>query len=90
MAKRLFVGGLSQDVTNTQLEELFSQAGKIESANVITDRYSGQGKGFGFVEMSTEEEAQKAIKTLNGYNLNGRSIVVNEARPREERGPKRW
>lgn len=90
MAKRLFVGGLPYDATNTQLEELFSQAGKVDSVSVITDRYSGQGKGFGFVEMSTEEEAQKAIKTLNGYNLNGRSIVVNEARPQEERGPKRW
>lgn len=86
MAKRLFVGGLPYDTTNQQLEELFAQAGKVESVNVITDRYSGQGKGFGFVEMSTEEEAKKAIETLNGYNLNGRSIVVNEARPQEDRG----
>lgn len=99
MAKRLFVGGLPYDATNSQLEELFSQAGKVESVNVITDRYSGQGKGFGFVEMTTEEDAQKAIKTLNGHNLNGRSIVVNEARPQENRGngnrgnysrPKAW
>lgn len=85
MAKRLFVGNLSYEVTNSQLEELFSQVGKVESANVITDRYSGQGKGFAFVEMTTDEEALKAIKTLNGHSLNGRSIVVNEARPREER-----
>jgi len=97
MAKRLFVGSLSFDATNSQLEELFSQAGKVESVNVITDRYTGQGKGFGFVEMATEEEAQKAIKTLNGTNFNGRTIVVNEARPQENRDrqpshsrPKRW
>lgn len=89
MAKRLFIGGLPYEATNAQLEELFSQVGKVESANVITDRYSGQGKGFGFVEMSTDQEAQEAIKKFNGYNLNGRSIVVNEARPREERNPQR-
>jgi RNA recognition motif-containing protein len=85
MAKRLFVGSLPYDVTNNQLEELFAQAGKVDSAQVITDRYTGQGKGFGFVEMSTEEEAQRAIQTLNGYSLNGRAIVVNEARPKEDR-----
>ena len=89
MAKRLFVGGIPSDTTNAQLEELFAQSGKVESVNVITDRYSGQGKGFAFVEMASDEEAQKAIQTLNGYNLNGRSIAVNEARPREERGPRR-
>jgi len=86
MAKRLFVGNLSYETTNSQLEEFFSQAGKVESANVITDHYTGQGKGFGFVEMSTEEEAQKAIKTLSGQTFNGRSIIVNEARPQEDRG----
>lgn len=85
MAKRLFVGSLPYDTTNAQLEELFSQAGKVESVNVITDRYSGQGKGFGFVEMTTEEDAQKAIKTLNGHDMNGRPIIVNEARPQENR-----
>lgn len=96
MAKRLFVGGLPYDATNSQLEELFAQAGKVESVNVIVDRYSGQGKGFGFVEMATDAEAQKAIKTLNGANLGGRTIVVNEARPQENRndrgysGSKRW
>ena len=89
MAKRLFVGGLPYDATNSQLEELFAQAGKVESVNVIVDRYSGQGKGFGFVEMSTDEEAQKAIKTLNGANLGGRTIVVNEARPQENRNDNR-
>lgn len=85
MAKRLFIGSLPYDTTNQQLEELFAQAGTVESVNVITDRYSGRGKGFAFVEMATEEEAQKAIQTLNGHNLNGRSIVVNEARPQEDR-----
>lgn len=96
MAKRLFVGSLPYDATNSQLEELFGQAGKVESVNVITDRYSGQGKGFGFVEMATEDEAKKAIKTLNGTNFGGRTIVVNEAKPQEDRnrqrysGAKRW
>jgi RNA recognition motif-containing protein len=85
MAKRLFVGGLSYDVTNNELEELFSQVGKIESISLVTDRYTGQSKGFAFVEMMTEEEAQAAIQKLNGYNLKGRNIVVNEARPREDR-----
>lgn len=97
MAKRLFVGSLPYDATNSQLEELFAQAGKVESVNVITDRYTGAGKGFGFVEMATEAEAQKAIKTLNGASLGGRTIVVNEARPQEDRSnrgsyqrTKRW
>ena len=85
MAKRLFVGGLPYETTNQQLEELFAQAGTVESATVITDRYSGRGKGFGFVEMSSEEEAKKAMEMFNGYNLNGRSIIVNEARPQENR-----
>lgn len=88
MAKRLFVGSLPYDATNAQLEELFSQAGKVVSVNVITDRYTGAGKGFAFVEMATEEEAEKAIKTLNGANLGGRTIVVNEARPQEDRSQK--
>lgn len=89
MTKKLFVGRLPYEATNSQLEELFSQVGKVQSVNVITDRYSGQGKGFAFVEMETAEEAQKAIEKLNGYNLNGRSIVVNEARPQEDRGSKK-
>lgn len=85
MAKRLFVGNLPFNTTAAQLEEVFSQAGAIEKVDIVTDRYTGQGKGFAFVEMVTEEDAQKAIKTLAGYNLGGRTIVVNEARPREER-----
>lgn len=85
MSKKLFVGGLSYSVTNSQLEELFSQVGKVESVNVIIDRYSGQGKGFGFVEMASEEDTQNAIKTLNGTDFNGRKINVSEARPQEDR-----
>lgn len=85
MSTRLFVGKLSYSTTDEQLEQHFSQAGKVLSAKVITDRYTGQGKGFGFVEMATEEEAKKAIKELNNSTLGERTIVVNEARPQEER-----
>lgn len=85
MSTRLFVGRLSYNTTDEQLEQHFSQAGKVASAKVIIDRYSGQGKGFGFVEMATVEEAQKAIQQLNNSTLNDRNIVVNEARPQEER-----
>ncbi|RJR14863.1 RNA-binding protein [Candidatus Microgenomates bacterium] len=86
MAKRLFVGGLPYSTTNEQLQELFGQVGAIESVNVITDRYTGQGKGFAFVEMANEADAKAAIEKLNGHNLEGRTIVVNEARPQEDRG----
>ena len=85
MAKRLYVGNLPYEATDDKLKELFGQAGTVESANVIIDKFSGRSKGFGFVEMSTDEEAQKAIETLNGQDLGGRSIVVNEARPMTER-----
>jgi RNA recognition motif-containing protein len=85
MAKRLFVGSLSYDVTQDQLEELFAGVGKVESATLITDKFSGNSKGFGFVEMSSDEESKKAIDELNGKEVAGRNIVVNEARPREER-----
>jgi RNA recognition motif-containing protein len=85
MAKKLFVGGLSFDTTEDGLREYFSQAGTVESAAVITDRMSGRSKGFGFVEMSTDEEAQKAIDMFNGKDLDGRNITVNEARPQEPR-----
>ena len=85
MAKRLFVGSLSYDVTQPQVEELFATVGKVSSADLITDKFSGNSKGFAFVEMSSDEEAEKAIKELNGKELGGRAIVVNEARPREER-----
>ena len=85
MEKRLFVGSLPYSATSGQLEELFSQVGKIESLNLITDRYSGQSKGFAFVEMQTDEESDKAIAKFNNYELDGRRIVVNEARPKEDR-----
>lgn len=85
MAMRLFVGSLSYDVTQDQLEELFAGVGKVESATLITDKFSGNSKGFGFVEMSSDEESKKAIDELNGKEVAGRNIVVNEARPREER-----
>jgi len=85
MAKKLFVGGLSFETTDGSLKEIFSAAGTVESATVIIDRMSGRSKGFGFVEMSTEEEAKKAIEMLNGKNIDGRNITVNEARPMEAR-----
>jgi len=85
MAKKLFVGSLPYSATQAQIEELFKKAGTVASAQLITDRYSGQSKGFAFVEMSTDEETEKAIKELNGYNMDGRTIVVNVAKPKEER-----
>jgi len=85
MAKKLFVGGLSYDTTENTLKETFSKAGTVESATIIIDKISGRSKGFGFVEMSSEEEAQKAIEMFNGKELDGKNITVNEARPRESR-----
>src|SRR4030042_3057219 len=82
MAKNLFVGSLPFSVTDDTLGRLFAQHGTVVSVNVIKDKYSGQSRGFGFVEMTTEEEAQKAITALNGYNLEGRTIVVKEALPK--------
>lgn len=88
MAKKLYVGGLSYDTTEDGLRETFSQAGTIESAVIIIDKMSGRSKGFGFVEMSSDEEAQKAIEMFNGKELDGRTITVNEARPMEARPPR--
>ena len=85
MAKNLFVGSLPWSVNDEQLSEMFSEAGNVESAKVITERDSGRSKGFGFVEMSTDEEAKKAIEMFNGKEIEGRAINVNEARPREDR-----
>lgn len=85
MAKKLYVGGLSYDTTQEGLKDAFSQAGTVESATIITDKFSGRSKGFGFVEMATEEEAQAAISMWDGKELDGRQIKVNEARPMEER-----
>ncbi len=88
MSKKLFVGRLAYETTNEQLQELFAQVGTVVSAQVIIDKFTGQGKGFGFVEMATEEEAKAAMDKLNNYSLNGRTIVVSEARPMEDRGPR--
>ena len=85
MSIKLYVGGLPYSVTEQQLQELFSQQGAVTSAKVITDRVTGQARGFGFVEMATSEEAQKAIASLNGTQMGGRTITVNEARPQEKR-----
>lgn len=85
MATKLYVGGLAYAVTDDQLREMFAAVGTVESAQVIVDRDSNRSKGFGFVEMGTEEDAQKAISELNGKELAGRSLMVNAARPREER-----
>ena len=85
MAKKLYVGNLSYDVTQEQLQALFAQAGEVGEIALITDRDTGRPKGFGFVEMATEEGAQEAIKRFNGYNFESRTLTVNEARPREER-----
>jgi len=82
---KLYVGSLPYSTTEQQLSELFAPHGTVQSAKVITDRYTGQSRGFGFVEMATSEEAQKAITALNGSNLGGRTLVVNEARPQEKR-----
>ena len=86
MAKKLYVGNLSYDTSDSDLETLFAQHGKVESAQVITDRDSGRSKGFGFVEMSSDQEAQAAINALNGKEVGGRALTVNEAKPREDRG----
>jgi RNA recognition motif-containing protein len=84
VAKKLHVGGLSFDTTDDGLRTFFEEAGTVESASVITERDSGRSRGFGFVEMTTEAEASKAIEELNGKMLDGRTLAVNEARPRKE------
>lgn len=81
MANKLFVGGLSWNTTDDALRQFFATAGQVLTATVIMDKFTGKSKGFGFVEMSTDAEAQEAISKLNGQNFDGRSIVVNEARP---------
>jgi len=85
MATKLFVGNLSYNTTGDTLNAAFAAAGQVVSASVVSDRMTGRSKGFGFVEMSTEEEAQKAVATLNGTELDGRNITVAEARPMTER-----
>ena len=85
MAKKLYVGGLPYSTTDDQLKDAFAQAGAVASAVIIMDKMSGRSKGFGFVEMSSDEEAQKAIEMWNGKDFGGRTLTVNEARPMEER-----
>lgn len=85
MAAKLFVGGLSWDTTDDKLREFFSQVGTVVSATVITDKFTGKSKGFGFVEMSTTEEAEQAKQKLNGQPLDGRNIAVNDALPQAPR-----
>ncbi len=85
MAMKLYVGGLAYSVTEQELEALFAEQGAVTSVAIIKDRDSGQSKGFGFVEMADVKEGQNAIKELNGKELSGRAIMVNEARPKEDR-----
>ena len=86
MGSKLYVGNLSYNTTSSDLEQLFSQHGSVQSAEVIADRDSGRSKGFGFVQMGSDEEAQAAIAALNGQQHDGRTLTVNEAKPREDRG----
>src|SRR5215216_3201788 len=87
MSMKLYVGNLSFQTSSTDLQELFAQTGTVESAAVVEDRDTGRSRGFGFVEMSTKEEGQAAITQFNGKEINGRSLTVNEAKPREDRRP---
>ena len=87
MGRKLYVGNLGYDVDSSALQQLFSAHGTVDSAQVIADRDTGRSKGFGFVEMSTDAEAQSAIAAMNGQQQGGRALTVNEARPREERAP---
>ena len=86
MEKKLYVGNLPYSATEAQIRELFSQVGEVDTVSLITDRETGRAKGFGFVEMKTEEGAKEAIEKYNGYEMDTRPLTVNEARPREERG----
>ena len=92
MSTKLYVGSLPYSTTDAQLNDLFSQYGAVTSAKVITDKFTGQSRGFGFVEMATSEEAKRAIESLNGTKLEQRTLVVNEAKPQEkrERSGARW
>jgi len=85
MGRKLYVGGLPYSVTEGQLQEMFAAHGAVESVKVITDKFTGRPRGFGFVEMSSGDEAQRAIQALNGTELGGRTLTVNEARPTESR-----
>jgi RNA recognition motif-containing protein len=86
MSTKLYVGNLSNETTETQLQTLFAEAGEVTSAKIITDRQTGQPRGFGFVEMETKMEGEKAISMLNGRDLDGRPLTVNEAKPQQKSG----
>jgi RNA recognition motif-containing protein len=85
VSKKLYVGNMSFETSSTQLQEMFSQYGEVRSAEVIADRDTGRSKGFGFVEMGADDDAEKAITGLNGQMMNGRALTVNEAKPKESR-----
>ncbi len=89
MAKKLYIGGLPYSTTDEELRSTFSQVGAVESANVIMDKMTGRSRGFGFVTMPNDDEAMKAIESMNGTDMGGRSITVNEAKPLAERPPRR-
>ncbi len=89
MGKKLYVGNLTYNVTDAELEQMFAPHGSVQSAQVIMDRDTGRSKGFGFVEMGSDQEAQAAIQALNGQQVEGRTLTVNEAKPREDRGGSR-
>ncbi|KKR22273.1 MAG: RNA recognition motif-containing protein [Candidatus Yanofskybacteria bacterium GW2011_GWD2_39_48] len=89
MAKKLYVGNLSYSTNDDALRTFFSQAGAVESASVLMDKMTGRSRGFGFVEMTSDEDAAKAVETLNGQELDGRKLVVNEARPMTDKPPRR-
>ena len=86
MGRKLYVGNLPYEIGETELQELFGRAGSVESVTVMRDQMTGRARGFGFVEMSTDEEAQQAINALNGTQVGGRALTVNEARPKAARG----
>ena len=90
MSKKLYVGNLSYAVTDAELQEMFAEVGNVEEAVVIVDRMSGRSKGFGFVTMADDGEAEQAIEKFNGVEAGGRTLTVNEARPRTDREPRRF
>jgi cold-inducible RNA-binding protein len=87
MSTRLYIGNLSYNTTENQLQDLFAQHGPVTNVDLIMDKFSGRPRGFGFITMETKEGAEAAIQALNGKNVDGRDLMVNEARPREERAP---
>jgi cold-inducible RNA-binding protein len=89
MATKLYIGGLPYSTTQDELQEAFAKAGQVTSATIIMDKMTGRSRGFGFVEMSSDEEAQKAIEMWNGKDFDGRKLTVNEAKPLEARPPRR-